>query len=122
MDRWIVMLLLSVAGYTTPSIDDNRPYVIPVEIYHVVKYFPLHEQETAAEVFWCESRYNPYTVGSSGERSVAQINPVHFNRLGLYSDWYLDYDKVGQAAYDIWIHQGWQAWSYCYGTVVISNN
>ncbi len=118
MDRWIAILLLSVAGYSTPSIDDNRPYIIPYEVYKVVRYFPLEEQETAAEIFWCESRYDSYKIGSSGERSIVQIHPVHFNRLELYGNWYLDSDKVGPVALDIWIHQGWQAWSHCYESYI----
>lgn len=97
----------------------NPPLIIIYSIYKVISYFPVDEQVTASRVFWCESRWNRNHIGAYGELSVAQIHPVHWARLGLTDDWYLDDEIVGWAARNIWDIQGWSAWSGCYeGTLL----
>ena len=99
--------------------DTNPPLMVSYDVYKVISYFPVNEQVTASRVFWCETRWNKFHIGAEGERSVAQIHPIHWERLGLTGEWYLDNDLVGMTAREIWDTQGWAAWKGCYESTLL---
>jgi hypothetical protein len=68
----------------------------------------------ALSVVYCESRFNPGTVGSAGERGLFQIHPVHIPYLadrGLSWDAMFDPASNIQYAYDLYARSGWGPWT-----------
>lgn len=70
--------------------------------------------QKALSVAWCESRYNPGTVGAAGERGIMQIHPVHIQYLGNYGlTWDDMFDPAANLtyAYALYSSQGWGPWT-----------
>lgn len=70
--------------------------------------------QKALSVAWCESRYNPGTVGAAGERGLMQIHPVHIQYLGNYGlTWDDMFDPAANLtyAYALYSSQGWGPWT-----------
>jgi hypothetical protein len=68
----------------------------------------------ALSVAWCESRYNPTTVGSAGERGLMQIHPVHISYLANHGlSWDDMFDPMANLtyAYALYSSQGWRPWT-----------
>lgn len=70
--------------------------------------------DKALSVVYCESRFNPSTVGSAGERGLFQIHPVHIPYLqerGLTWDAMFDPQANIAYAYDLYARAGWGPWT-----------
>ena len=105
-------VLLALASQVTPV--NAHPQVMSYDAWRAVKYFPPDQQVTALKIFYCESQWNTYAIGSAGERGIPQIHPIHFDYYKVTGD-QLTYNPelAGIVAYFIYIEQGWSAWS-CY--------
>lgn len=68
----------------------------------------------ALSVVYCESRFNPGTVGAAGERGLFQIHPVHIPYLaerGMTWDSMFDPASNIAYAYDLYNRSGWGPWT-----------
>ena len=68
----------------------------------------------ALSVVYCESRFNPGTVGAAGERGLFQIHPVHIPYLqdrGMAWDDMFSVSANIAYAYDLYSRSGWGPWT-----------
>jgi hypothetical protein len=113
------------APYVAPPVTDPPVEYVPVEepvVYAapagsiedlICQYFGDQCQK-ALSVAWCESRYNPGTVGAAGERGIMQIHPVHIQYLGNYGlTWDDMFDPAANLTYAraLYNSQGWGPWT-----------
>ena len=85
----------------------------PLEVRCVIRRtFPPGLVAAALCVAWAESRDQPRTVGSLGERGVFQLHPVHRAWIGE-ARWRRMFDPVTNAAVALVLvrHAGWSPWS-----------
>jgi hypothetical protein len=98
-----------------PSLPDEPVVDVPVgSIEEIICDFFADDCAKALSVAWCESSYNPHTVGSAGERGLMQIHPVHIGNLSNYGlSWDDMFDPVANLtyAYALYSSQGWRPWT-----------
>lgn len=87
--------------------------VAPGELADLVCSFSW-DCQTAKRVIACESTWNPQAVGRAGERGLAQVHPIHRQRIeAMGFTWDDMFDPVSNltVAHALWSEQGWRPWS-----------
>jgi len=108
---WL-LFLLSVLTPGTVGYERINDAVI------IAGYFPEYERDTAVQKFYCETKFDRYQVGASGERGIPQIGRGWWlgwnGQLPVYrvtGDDLLNPHVAGWIASDIQSKYGWSPWS-----------
>ena len=110
-------LLLSVILLATSITQVEADLTLTNDAWDSVKYFPNELQPAALRIFYCESRWDNYAVGSAGERGIPQIHPIHWQRYGVSGERLEAPVLAGIIAYQIYLEtkqvtrNGWSAWT-----------
>jgi hypothetical protein len=98
-----------------PVVATPEPVVAPAtDLESLICATFVNDCGKALSVVYCESRFNPGTVGAAGERGLFQIHPVHIPYLadrGMTWDSMFDPASNIAYAYDLYSRSGWGPWT-----------
>ena len=108
----VALLALAVAVMLPgPAHAEPGPVMVVVDLNAPAVETPAEFAAGSVAVFGCESKWDPTSLGSAGERGIPQIHPTHFPtmyRLGLSPESSTDLMRF---AVRLWERSGWAPWS-----------
>ena len=109
LSYWDLMFVLAETSWR-PHITSNTFYAEELGMFIHDDYY----RDTLYKIMMCESTGRPDAIGDSGSSyGLFQINMDYWSQLVGDRNVLDPYDNA-QIAYEIWMLQGWDAWS-CYG-------